>query len=142
MADEPPVALVDRAVATWTAARNKPDQIAQTVRVILLSPEFAQTWGAKVKRPFEMVVSFLRATGGEAHVGDGLFGPAAGMGQQLFAWPTPAGHPDEAAFWLGASAMAGRWNMPLALLNDASAATFRLGRATPAQAKTLRIVSL
>ena len=140
VADNPPPALVLQAVAVWTVSRNKPDQIAQTVRTILLSKEFAATWGRKVKRPFELVVSFLRATEADVRVGNDLFGPAEQMGQHLFAWPTPAGHPDDAGHWLGANTMLGRWNAPLSLLNDPAAALFRLGRSTPIEANTWRAI--
>ncbi len=131
VADNPSPELVNQAVATWTAARDKPDQIAQTVHTILLSKEFADSSGKKIKRPFELVVSFLRATEADVRVGDGLFKIAEQMGQRLFAWPTPGGHPDDAGHWLGAGTMLGRWNMPLALLNDSGTALFRLGRTTP-----------
>jgi uncharacterized protein (DUF1800 family) len=46
LGDFPPAALVDAAAAVFTAQAAAPDQIAQVVRTILLSPEFAATFGA------------------------------------------------------------------------------------------------
>jgi uncharacterized protein (DUF1800 family) len=141
VADDPPAALVDRAAAAWVAARDKPDQIAQTVRLILLSPEFAATWGQKVKRPFELVASFLRATEADVRVGDGLFGILDRMGQPMFAWPTGEGCPDATEYWLDTNLVLTRWNLaPSLLTSDGRAAVFRLGHATSTDANTWRAV--
>ena len=40
VADDPPASLVDQAVAVWNAKRDQPDQIAQTVKVILFPLNF------------------------------------------------------------------------------------------------------
>jgi uncharacterized protein (DUF1800 family) len=139
VADNPSAALIDRAATVFRESKDQPDQIARVLRVILLSDEFAATWGQKIKRPFELVVSFLRATEAEVRPDSNLFGIVDGMGQHLFAWPTPAGHPDMAAHWSGTNAMLGRWNAPLTMMaDDFVAARFRLERATPATLRTPR----
>lgn len=33
------------------------------------------------------------------------------MGYRLFNWPTPTGHPDVNAYWLGTNTTVGRWNL-------------------------------
>src|SRR5439155_462013 len=60
VSDEPPPALVERAAATF--ARTDGD-IAEVVRTIVTSPEFFSraAFRAKVKTPFELVVSARRA---------------------------------------------------------------------------------
>ena len=93
-----------------------------------------------MKRPFELVVSFLRATQADLHVGDELFGPAEEMGEHLFACPSPAGPPDVAAPWLGSTTLLGRWSMPVYLLSEPKAAGFRLGHSTPEDANSWRQV--
>src|SRR5688572_17861412 len=62
VSDEPPQTLVDRAAATFT--RTKGD-IREVVRTIVTSPEFFSrtAFRAKVKSPFEVVVSTMRALG-------------------------------------------------------------------------------
>ena len=56
VADTPPPALVDRAAARFTETGG---DIREVVRTILTSPEFfsAEAYRAKVKSPFEFVVS-------------------------------------------------------------------------------------
>jgi uncharacterized protein (DUF1800 family) len=64
VADTPPPALVERAAATF---RQTGGNIRDVVRTILTSPEFfaADAYRAKVKTPFEFVVSAIRATGAD-----------------------------------------------------------------------------
>lgn len=109
VADEPPTSLIDKAVKTWTENYDAPDQIRQVVRVILNSEEFAHTYGAKVKRPFEMICSFIRATNAEFIPNMGfVWGWAAG-GYAMFQWPTPIGNPDTIAYWTSSEVMAAKW---------------------------------
>ena len=137
--DLAPQSLIDEAVAVWTKSREAPDQIAQTVRAVLLSPEFAGTAIGRARRPFESVVAFLRATEGDISPNDDIFYLTNRMGQSLFAWPSPAGHPEPSAYWLGTGAMLGRFNAPLSLLDDnQKAAHFHLVRATPPEVATPR----
>ena len=64
VSDTPPPALVDRAAAKF---RETGGDIREVVRTIVTSPEFfsAEAYRAKVKSPFEFVVSAVRATGTE-----------------------------------------------------------------------------
>ena len=66
VADTPPPALVDRAAARF---RDTDGDLREVVRTILTSPEFfaAEAYRAKVKTPFEFVVSAVRATGADVH---------------------------------------------------------------------------
>lgn len=65
IADQPPESVIDAAVAVWMNNLNSDEQIKKVVRTILLSEEFKTTWGEKIKRPFEAIVSYLRATEAE-----------------------------------------------------------------------------
>jgi len=131
--------LIDSAVDVWTKYREAPDQIARTVRTILLSSEFAGTSIGRARRPFEAVVAFLRATEADIAPNDDIFYLTNRMGQTLFAWPSPAGHPESSGYWLGTGAMLGRFNAPMSLLDDnQKAAHFHLARATPADVQTPR----
>lgn len=127
VADNPPADLVEAAVATWMAHINSPDQIKRVVRTILLSAHFKSTWGQKLKRPFELVVSYLRAVGAELPIDEVLADPGAGnywagllwnyraAGHALFEWPTPTGYPDLASHWASTNGMLRRWNLPYIL---------------------------
>lgn len=132
ISDNPPQAVVDAAVAKWMATRTAPDQIKQVLRVILTSQEFKTTWGGKIKRPFEYVVAYLRAT--EAELPNdvdslptsetdptpdrtkggywaNIFWNMGNTGHRLFEWPTPTGHPDLASYWGNSNSMLRRWNL-------------------------------
>jgi uncharacterized protein (DUF1800 family) len=139
VADDPPASLIERAADVFRSNIDQPDQIARVIRTILLSDEFAATSGRRVKKPFELAVSFLRATGAELHFrGEGedeLFGLVDQMGQHLFAWPAPTGHPEGAGHWTGTVGMLARWNAIPAMLSDGfRSVRFHLLRQTPASA--------
>lgn len=128
--DFPPQSIVNAAAAVFTAQVDAPDQLAQVVRTILVSDEFKSTWGAKVKRPFERVVSALRAGGATLS-----FAPEASetgsfdwlyynTGQELFGWPAPNGYPDASAAWLSSGPLVKTWrlvNWLVDLTDDAEA---------------------
>lgn len=116
VADNPPEALVKRAAEAWIANREKPDQIARVMRVILLSPEFAGTYGEKVKRPLELMCAFLRATEAEVQPAQEYVYLLQNLGQRMFHYPFPTGHSDHRAYWVGLGNMVGRMNLPLTLM--------------------------
>ncbi|MGQ9897702.1 MAG: DUF1800 domain-containing protein [Acidobacteriota bacterium] len=121
IADNPPPGVIKQAVVTWRQTVSAPDQIRRVVRTILLSPEFAETWGQKTKRPFDYTVSFLRAI--EANLADngGSYLPynlITEAGQQLFAWPPPNGFPDVSAYWLNTNTFRASWRNVIAILTN------------------------
>jgi uncharacterized protein (DUF1800 family) len=66
-----------------------------------------------LKRPFDFVVSALRATEAETDGRSGVIEHLAKMGQELFQWPMPDGYPDKTAAWTGS--LLARWNFAVAL---------------------------
>jgi hypothetical protein len=113
--DDPPQNVVDAAAAVFEANVSAPDQIAQVLEVILLSPEFLGTWADKIKRPFEILISGLRA--GEADWNfaledsdtDTLLWLYDAAGQPLFAWHPPNGFPDFKGAWISSSPRVLSW---------------------------------
>ncbi|MBV8165143.1 MAG: DUF1800 domain-containing protein [Alphaproteobacteria bacterium] len=116
--DAPSEALVAAATESWTAHRTQPDQIAQVIRTIVLAPEFLQAGRPRVKRPLELLASFVRATGAEFTVTDRLLGELEAAGQRLFTYPTPDGLPDQDAYWLGTHALRRRAGLLLATADN------------------------
>ncbi len=132
VADDPPQGLIKRAAKVWQQSYKKPDQVARVLRTILLSPEFAQTQARKVKRPFEFMVSFLRATGAEVKPNENAFNTLTGTGYRQFEWPTPTGHPDIAEYWLNTNTTLSSWNMLASTMaGGGKIATFDLAQQTP-----------
>jgi uncharacterized protein (DUF1800 family) len=91
-------------------------QIKPVVRSILTSAEFAAS-GPIFKRPFDYVVSALRALNADTDGAAGVQDALQKMGQPLFGWPMPNGYPVDAKSWMGG--MIPRWNFALALAGGA-----------------------
>jgi uncharacterized protein (DUF1800 family) len=116
--DNPPDALVTEAASVWTKNRAHPNQIAEVVRFIATSPAFAQSGGAKAKRPLEVAASYIRATDMPFVPTEGVINELAAGGQRLFGWAPPTGHPDINAYWLSTNAMRHRWALILGLTDN------------------------
>jgi uncharacterized protein (DUF1800 family) len=117
ISDDPPQTVVDRAAAVFESAKNDPDQLRQVVRTILLSDEFRTTWGQKIKRPFEVVVSAMRAAGANFSFrlddpeSDDLLWLYDQAGQPLFSWRAPNGYSDIKEDWQSAMPRIQLWRL-------------------------------
>lgn len=115
--DTPPESVVQSAADLFHAQRDAPDQLKQVVAHILRSDAFRTTWGDKVKRPFEAIVSALRATGADFTIryedgdSDSFLYYYGLIGQPLFNWPAPNGYPDHKEDWLSSTSLVMRWRM-------------------------------
>lgn len=126
IADDPPDSVVQAAADTFYANRSHPDQIARTLRTILLSDEFKDPayWGRKIKRPFEYVVSAMRAAECDYtwrfddSDTDRFLRAFEDSGQRLYWWRTPDGYPDERAAWLGSNTLVQNWRTVDWLLDE------------------------
>ena len=115
--DEPPERVVQAAADVFMANLDAPDQLRQVTRTILLSPEFRTTWGEKIKRPFEYVVSLLRAAEADFVPDNSFFWTYEAMGQSPFAWSPPNGFPDDRATWSSTMPMLQRWRVCNSLID-------------------------
>jgi hypothetical protein len=109
VADTPPAGLVDRAAATFTRTNG---DIREVVRTIVTSPEFfAQSaYRSKVKTPFELVTSALRALNAVPDLTPRTSRVVAQLGQPIFLKETPNGYPDMADAWLNTGSILNRIN--------------------------------
>jgi uncharacterized protein (DUF1800 family) len=112
-------ALVDAAVAVWRRNLHAPDQIALVVRAIATSPEFKASRGAKVRRPLALVAGFARATDLDLTPTEPLLNGIANAGQRLYGYAPPTGLPDRRDILIGTNAMRQRWQLVLALAENA-----------------------
>ena len=138
VSDDPPESLIKQAAAEFTAAFDAPDQIARVMKVILLSAEFRSAPATKFKRPLEFLASYLRATGADFAPRMDVVYQLDEMGQRLFRWPTPTGHPDTSGYWQSGTFLLRRWNLPLVLRDDGwkGIASFHFLTLTPADCTT------
>jgi uncharacterized protein (DUF1800 family) len=116
--DTPPPGLVKQAVGVWERERSAPDQIARVIRAIALSPDFARSRGAKLRRPLALAAGFVRAAGIDFTPTEPLMNEIANCGQRLFGYAAPTGLPDDTAALTGANAMRRRWSLVLALAEN------------------------
>jgi uncharacterized protein (DUF1800 family) len=116
VSDAPPPALVDRAAKRF---RETDGDIREVVRTILTSHEFfaADVYRAKVKTPFEFVVSALRATGTDVVDAAPLAQAVRQLGMPLYLCQPPTGYADRAEAWVNTGALLNRMNFALQLVS-------------------------
>ena len=144
VSDEPPTQLVERIATVFSATDG---DLRKVVAAIVASPEFfaSDAYRAKIKSPFEYVVSAVRATGGTfteptsviagkvLHVAEGASTLGYGgeklssakrkslnwqvydMGEPLFAFAAPTGYSEVSSKWVSPGAVIDRLNFALAL---------------------------
>lgn len=98
VADDPPEDVVASATSTFTATGG---DIAAVVRRVLTADAFAESAGQKIKRPFRLVVSAMRALGADTHAKGAVLEALGRMGHAPYAWPSPDGYPDRGDAWMG-----------------------------------------
>jgi hypothetical protein len=117
VSDSPPPALVARAAAVFTATNG---DIREVVRVIVASPEFfaQSSWRSKVKSPFELVASAMRAMGAAPDSTPRTAQMIARLGQPLYGHQAPNGWPELGDAWMNTGAILNRINFGMALAGD------------------------
>jgi uncharacterized protein (DUF1800 family) len=123
VSDDPPDSLVSAAVDVWMKHSYAPDQIAKVVRTIALSPEFAATPPRKLKRPFEFLTSFYRATRAEvASPGITYIWMLSRAGWNQHECRPPTGHADVTEHWATTATISSYADLALNALEEWSAA--------------------
>jgi uncharacterized protein (DUF1800 family) len=117
VADDPPKGLVDRMAATFLTTDGDLRAVLQT---LFSSPEFLSdaAWQAKVKSPLEMVVSAVRAVGGDVSDTFVLAQRIADLGEPLYGKVEPTGYPNTSEGWTNTAGVLGRINFATALAAD------------------------
>ncbi|MEM7355409.1 MAG: DUF1800 domain-containing protein [Acidobacteriota bacterium] len=115
--DTPPQSVVDAAATVFTDQWQAADQLKQVYEVILLSDAFRDTWGEKIKRPFEIVAGALRAAGADFTLKmndsdtSSFLNRYDDTGQELFTWPAPNGFPDVRGAWQSMTPRVMSWRL-------------------------------
>jgi Protein of unknown function (DUF1800) len=117
VSDTPPPALVDRMAKTF---QKSDGDIREVLRTMIYSPEF---WSraavrAKVKTPFELVVSSVRALGTDVDTPMPLVGWVGRIGEPLYQCQPPTGYSDKAETWVNTGSLLNRLNFSLALAGN------------------------
>jgi uncharacterized protein (DUF1800 family) len=115
VSDDPPPALIDRMVRTFTKTDGDLRAVLETM---FTSREFFSegAWQSKIKSPLEMVVSAVRAT--DADVADtfALSQKVSDMGEPLYSKEAPTGYKDAAEAWLSTANVMARVGFAEALI--------------------------
>jgi uncharacterized protein (DUF1800 family) len=114
VSDVPPASLVDRLAARFTDTHG---DLRAVMTLLLASPEFLApaSYRAKVKTPFEFVVSAVRATGAQPADTRMLIKAVQDLGMPLYQCQPPTGYKDTADAWTNTGALVSRVNFALAI---------------------------
>ncbi|MEO5589204.1 MAG: DUF1800 domain-containing protein [Gemmatimonadaceae bacterium] len=113
ISDSPPQSVIDRASAVFLRTDG---DIREVVKTIITSNEFyaQQAYRAKVKSPFEVVVSAMRAMNAQPDSTPRTAQMIAYLGQPLFGHQAPNGYPETGDAWMNSGAILNRINFGMA----------------------------
>jgi uncharacterized protein (DUF1800 family) len=114
VSDAPPEALVDRLAQTFSKTNG---DLRAMIRAIAYSKEFwpENNRRAKIKSPFELTVSALRALHADVQHPRQTIEWLERMGQNLYGYSAPTGYPDRANAWINTGSLLNRMNFGLNL---------------------------
>ncbi len=114
VSDNPPPALVDAMAGTF---QDTDGDIRQVVMTLIKSREFwaPRTFRAKVKTPFEFVISSVRASGATIENPNALLQSLQRMGMAPYGMAPPTGYSMNASAWTNSDALLDRFNFAIAL---------------------------
>jgi uncharacterized protein (DUF1800 family) len=117
VSDNPPPELVARMAHTFQESAGN---IKAVMRTMIYSPEFwsREAYRAKIKTPFELVVSTARALGADVDMPLPLVGWVGRIGEPLYQCQPPTGYADKADTWVNTGALLNRLNFSLALAGN------------------------
>ena len=117
VSDNPPPALVDRMAQTFQSSDS---DIRAVMKTMIWSPEFwsRESYRAKIKTPFELVVSAVRALGTDVDTPMPLVQWVGRIGEPLYQCQPPTGYSDKADAWVNTGALLNRLNYSLALAGN------------------------
>jgi uncharacterized protein (DUF1800 family) len=117
VSDNPPEALIQRMAQTF---QESDGDIKAVMHAMIYSPEFwsRETYRAKIKTPYELVVSAARALGTDVDMPQPLVGWVGRIGEPLYQCQPPTGYADKADAWVNTGALLNRLNFSLALAGN------------------------
>jgi uncharacterized protein (DUF1800 family) len=113
VSDTPSKALVDHAAQVYLKTDG---DIREVLKAIITSPEFfsQQAFHSKVKSPFEVVVSAMRALNAAPDSTPRTAQVVAYLGQPIFGHQAPNGWPETGESWMNTGAILNRINFGMA----------------------------
>ena len=117
VSDNPPPALINRMAETFQSGDG---DIRAVMKTMIWSPEFwsREAYRAKIKTPFELVVSAARALGTDVDTPLPLVQWVGRIGEPLYQCQPPTGYSDKSDAWVNTGALLNRLNFSLALAGN------------------------
>ncbi len=117
VSDDPPAALVARMAKTFDKSKG---DIRAVMTTMIYSPEFwsRAAFRAKVKTPFELVASTVRALGADMDQPLPMAQWVANIGEPLYQCLPPTGYSDKGVTWISTGALVNRMNFAVALTSN------------------------
>jgi hypothetical protein len=115
--DKPSEALIRRVAKAF---QKSDGDIKTTLRALFHDKEFfaQENYRAKIKTPFELMISSLRALDIKTKGSNALIALLNRMGEPLYGYQAPTGYPDTAADWVNTGALLERMNFAVALASN------------------------
>ncbi len=117
VSDNPPPALIARMSKTFESSDG---DIHAVMHTMIYSPEFwsRDAYRAKIKTPFEVVISAVRALGTDVDTSMPLVQWVGRIGEPLYQCQPPTGYADKAEAWVNTGALLNRLNFSLTLAGN------------------------
>ncbi|HXA00107.1 MAG TPA: DUF1800 domain-containing protein [Candidatus Dormibacteraeota bacterium] len=117
VSDNPPQSLIAKMAQTFQSSDG---DIRAVMHTMIYSPEFwsRETFRAKIKTPYELVISAARALGTDVDTPMPLVQWTGRIGEPLYQCQPPTGYSDKADAWVNTGALLNRLNYSLALAGN------------------------
>jgi len=117
VADDPPAPLVDAMAQMFLKTDG---DLREVMKTMLNSKEFWSegAYHSKIKSPFEMVASAVRAVNGDVDFAFALTNQVAQLGEPLYRKQEPTGYSNSSKEWLNSAGLVARMNFALQLADN------------------------
>jgi uncharacterized protein (DUF1800 family) len=117
VSDTPSEALVNRVADAFHKSNG---DIKTTLRALFSDKEFfaPQNYRAKIKSPFELAISSIRALGADTNGGPAMLAMLNKLGEVPYGYQAPTGYPDTAEDWVNTGALLERLNFAVAIASN------------------------
>ena len=113
VSDQPSQDLLNKMSETYLKHHGN---IKEVLLTMVSSEEFwkADALREKIKSPFELTISTIRATNADVKMPMQIFNWCSKMGQRFYFYQAPTGFPDRAGYWINTGSLLNRMNFGLA----------------------------
>lgn len=117
VSDAPSDALVGRVAAAFTKSKG---DVKATLKALFSDKEFfaPANYRSKIKSPFELAVSSIRALGAETNASPAFVAMLNKLGEVPYGYQAPTGYPDTAEHWVNTGALLERLNFAVAVASN------------------------